>query len=238
MLYATSDLHGYPLDDFLRLLDKVGFSDADRLYILGDVIDRNGDGGVQTLEWMLRRPNVSFILGNHEDMMLSCAPLFDPRGNGDVRSASPRQKMLLRQWLLNGAEPTILSLLQLSRVRPEAVIDIIDGLRAAPLCDAVSTDAGEFLLVHAGLGNFAPDKPMADYTTSDLVWYRPEADERFYAHITTVFGHTPTDWYGTPGRMFVTPTWIDIDVGGAMGRPPMLLRLDDLQPIYAEADAQ
>ena len=47
MNYVTSDLHGYPLADFLRLLDKARFSDADDLIILGDVIDRNGDGGVE-----------------------------------------------------------------------------------------------------------------------------------------------------------------------------------------------
>ena len=52
MIFATSDLHGYPLDSFLRLLDKAGFSSSDRLYVIGDVIDRNGDGGVAALRWM------------------------------------------------------------------------------------------------------------------------------------------------------------------------------------------
>ena len=44
MTFAISDLHGYPVDKFKALLDKAGFSDADTLYILGDVIDRSGDG--------------------------------------------------------------------------------------------------------------------------------------------------------------------------------------------------
>ena len=77
MTYATSDLHGYPLDSFLRLLEKAGFSDSDVLYVLGDVIDRNGDGGIAMLRWMMSRPNVEFILGNHEAMMLSCTFLFE-----------------------------------------------------------------------------------------------------------------------------------------------------------------
>ena len=42
--YTISDLHGYPVDKFKALLDKANFSDTDTLYILGDVIDRNGDG--------------------------------------------------------------------------------------------------------------------------------------------------------------------------------------------------
>ena len=53
MIYATSDLHGYPLDAFRRLLDAAGFGASDTLYVLGDVIDRNGDGGVAMLRWMM-----------------------------------------------------------------------------------------------------------------------------------------------------------------------------------------
>lgn len=44
MVYVISDLHGYPHDAFLALLERAGFSDTDFLYILGDVIDRNGNG--------------------------------------------------------------------------------------------------------------------------------------------------------------------------------------------------
>ena len=45
MTYVISDLHGYPLEKFRMLLDKAGFCDDDELFILGDVVDRNGDGG-------------------------------------------------------------------------------------------------------------------------------------------------------------------------------------------------
>lgn len=44
MTYVISDLHGYPLEKFKMLLDKAGFCDDDELFILGDVVDRNGDG--------------------------------------------------------------------------------------------------------------------------------------------------------------------------------------------------
>ena len=63
--YAISDLHGYPLDKFLDLLDKAGFTEDDTLYIIGDVIDRNGDGGVELLRYIMDQPNFEFILGNH-----------------------------------------------------------------------------------------------------------------------------------------------------------------------------
>ena len=71
MIYVTSDLHGYPLDRFLALLEKAGFDGKDELYILGDVIDRNGDGGIRMLQWIMSMPNVHMLMGNHEAMLLS-----------------------------------------------------------------------------------------------------------------------------------------------------------------------
>ena len=52
MIFVTSDIHGYPLESFLRLLEKAGFSASDQLYVIGDVIDRNGDGGIAMLLWL------------------------------------------------------------------------------------------------------------------------------------------------------------------------------------------
>ncbi|MBR0217123.1 MAG: metallophosphoesterase, partial [Clostridia bacterium] len=76
-MYVTSDLHGFPLSGLLRLLNLAGFTERDELIILGDVIDRNGDGGITLLRWMMDQPNVRMILGNHEAMMLSCSFLLD-----------------------------------------------------------------------------------------------------------------------------------------------------------------
>ena len=36
--------------------------------------------------------------------------------------------------------------------------------------------------------------------------------------------------------MLVTDTWVDIDTGAACGGSPMLLRLDDMRPFYADGD--
>lgn len=70
MIYVISDLHGFSLKKFKMLLRKARFLDNDFLYILGDVIDRNGDGGVELLCWIMEQKNIKFILGNHESMLL------------------------------------------------------------------------------------------------------------------------------------------------------------------------
>ena len=71
MTYVISDLHGYPIEKLKMLFEKANFGEDDFLYILGDVIDRNGDGGVEILQWLLSRPNVQLVLGNHEAMLLA-----------------------------------------------------------------------------------------------------------------------------------------------------------------------
>ena len=62
MNFATSDIHGYSPVLFIELLEKAGFGPSDRLYVIGDVIDRNGDGGVAVLRWMMKQPNVTLIV--------------------------------------------------------------------------------------------------------------------------------------------------------------------------------
>ncbi len=236
MVFVTSDLHGYPLEAFQRLLERAGFGEDDELYVLGDVIDRHGDGGIGMLQWMMEQPNLTLLLGNHEAMLLSCDFLFATIEEDTVDSITYDQMNALAQWMRNGAEPTLTSLRALHGEAPEQLFDLLDYLRDAPLYAAVSTDAGDFILTHAGLGGFSPEKKLSRYTADELLWHRPEAGERYFDDVTVVFGHTPTQLVdgGQEGRMLRGETWIDVDTGAAGGGAPMLLRLDDLKPFYAE----
>ena len=234
MIYATSDLHGFPLDRFQKLLGQAGFSDDDFLFVLGDVIDRNGDGGVETLRWMMLQPNVQLIMGNHEAMLLACAFLFEEITAQSLNDLKPEQVGALSNWLHNGAEPTIRALRALHGREPDALTDLLDYLREAPLYDTVSLPGGDYLLVHSGLEHFDPARRLRDYRADELLWCRPAPDEAYFPHVTTILGHTPTDLYGCHGRAFRTPTWIDIDTGAAGGGAPMLLRLDDLREFYTQ----
>ena len=235
MVYVTSDLHGYPLKDFQKLLDKAAFSDDDFLYVLGDVIDRNGDGGVKMLRWMMGEPNIELMMGNHEALMLGSDFIFEEVTDGMLDGLTETQFETLQVWMRNGADPTIKSLQALHREDPEEFEFLIDFVREAPLAESVSLPGGDFLLTHAGLGNFAPDKPLSAYSAHDLLWHRPTLNEKYYPDIITVFGHTPNWYYGRhDGRMIRTETWIDIDTGAAGGGSPMLLRLDDLKEFYAD----
>ena len=235
MIYATSDIHGYPLDAFRQLLDSAGFSDSDTLYVLGDVIDRNGDGGINMLLWMMNQPNIEMILGNHEAMLLSCTFLFEEITDRNIDCLNTQRIQLLNQWMINGAQPTLSALRMLKNREPSALNDLLDYLRDVPLYAAVSAGDNGFLLVHSGFGNYSPDKKLSQYTPDELLWYRPSEQDFFYPEFITILGHTPTgNRFGEKGKMFRTQTWIDIDTGAARGGSPMLLRLDDLKAFYVE----
>lgn len=235
MIYVTSDLHGYPLPDFLRLLEKARYSDADDLIVLGDVIDRNGDGGIEMLRWMLQQVNVRMILGNHEAMLLSCRFLFDAITDESLAQFDQEKMELLSTWMMNGAEPTLKVLRALFREDEDTAREIIEYLAETPLYEVVNVPGRKYLLVHAGLGNFSREKRLSEYTPDELLWTRPDIDERYFQKTITILGHTPTEYYGIEysGKMLKTPTWINIDTGAASGKPPMLLRLEDEKPFYA-----
>ena len=64
MDYCISDIHGY-YDLFCRLLDKIRFGGGDKLYVLGDMIDKGPDS-VRLAKLLFSMPNVCCIAGNHE----------------------------------------------------------------------------------------------------------------------------------------------------------------------------
>ena len=233
-IYVTSDLHGLPLADLRKLLQKAGFSDSDWLFILGDVIDREGDGGVEILKWLLFQPNVQLLLGNHEAMLLSCSFVFDEVTEKSVDALSSENMELLKNYMSNGGDVTLASLHKLNKEDRDTLLDILDYLREAPLYDTVTAGGRDFVLVHGGLENFSPTKKLSDYTADELIWCWPEITDEYYDDVITVFGHTPTMSYreDASGKILRTRTWIDVDVGIPYGNPPALFRLDDLQEFY------
>lgn len=212
-------------------LKKAEFSDDDFLYILGDVIDRNGDGGVEMLCWLMEQSNIQLLLGNHEAMLLACKFVFDEITDESIEALNEDKITLLNNYMLNGGDVTLKSLSKLGKKSPETVRDIYDYLADAPLYEAVTAGGNDFILVHGGLENFRKDKKLSEYTAEELIWCWPELDDEYFDDIITVFGHTPTMSYGNEnkGKILKARTWIDIDVGAAYGQEPILLRLDDFK---------
>lgn len=234
MIYLISDLHGYPFERFTELLQRAGFSDDDLLYVLGDVVDR-GEDGVRYLLWLKKQKNIELLLGNHELMMRKCDFLFSPDAPELMGNLDKEQKIRLGLWMSNGAKPTLSGLFGISQEERE---ELFRYLNALPTYREVTVGGRRYLLTHSGLRDFEPQKALEEYSAEDFVWNRTQLDARYFDDITTVFGHSPTFFYGDryKGDIIVTDTWVDIDVGAGYGIPPVLLRLDDMARFVASSD--
>ena len=218
MHYVISDLHGYPLEHLQRLLEKAAFSAQDVLYVLGDVIDRR-DGGPKLLLWMRRQPNVELLLGNHEAMMLACESFLDGTPSDAPCNLSYTKRNTLTVWESNGGDATRYAL---DGLRDKEIEVMLDYVKAAPLYKEITVGERTYVLTHSGLGDFAPDKRLEDYSERELLWERPMPGQRYFEDRIVVFGHTPTGLYGPQyrGKPLVTDTWINVDVGAGKGLPP------------------
>lgn len=230
MIYVMSDLHGYPIEKFLKILEEINFSSDDFLYVLGDVIDRGKDG-VKLLKWLMQNHNTRLLLGNHEKMMLDCEFMFEEGFDMTNGSFCGTKRNCYAVWVSNGGGVTVDAL---NGTRSAELKYIFEYLKQAPLYKRLTVNEREFVLTHSGFGNFSAEKPLDSYTPHDLVWHRPTRYTDYFKDIVTIFGHTPTALLDSAsnGRAFHTETWIDIDVGAGMGKTPMVLRLDDLKEFY------
>ena len=92
--YVISDLHGQ-LGLFNQMLDKIEFKETDHLYMLGDAVDRGPDG-ILLLKKVMGMKNCTFILGNHEKMLL------DHYTDTDVDPETKRIMIRLSIWVTHG----------------------------------------------------------------------------------------------------------------------------------------
>ncbi|MBR6530678.1 MAG: metallophosphoesterase [Clostridia bacterium] len=227
--YVTSDLHGMSLARFLALLDRAHFTDDDLLFILGDVVDREGDGGVGILKWLLCAKNAYFLLGNHEECLLACEFAFEEVTESAIDAMTGEMLETLLTYSREGGDVTLAALRQVAKEDPETLREIFDYLKDAPLWDEVEAGGRTYVLCHAGLGGFSPEKELSDYTVDELLWFRPSGRETYFPDKTVVFGHTPTALLGARGGdVLFGEGFIGIDVGVASGKRAVLLRLDDL----------
>ena len=63
-IYVISDLHGQGAA-FFQMLDKINFSSQDKMYIIGDVIDRGPDG-IKLLQFIKNQDNMDHIREQYE----------------------------------------------------------------------------------------------------------------------------------------------------------------------------
>ena len=198
---------------FMELLETINFKETDTLYVLGDVLDR-GPHPIKVLRKLMEMPNAICMVGNHEIMALECLK-FLMKEITDMSIEELDEEMLdnLVTWQYNGSKSTIDEFSELSSDEKQ---DVIDFIKEFLIYEEVTVSDRDYLLVHAGLGNYSPEKDIEDYSLHELIWLRADYDVQYFKDTFVITGHTPTQSIvdnPRPGFIYRKNNHIAIDCG-------------------------
>ena len=169
--------------------------------MLGDILDR-GPHPIKVLLKLMEMPNAICLVGNHEYMAVECLSfLMQEVTDRSLSELDPKTLDNLVTWQYNGAKTTIDEFRELSREMQEEVIDFIKDMS---IYEELTVGGKDYLLVHAGLGNFDPARTMDDYSLHDLIWKEADYSRQYFDDKIVITGHTPTQFIkGNPKPGFV-----------------------------------
>ncbi|WP_373535273.1 metallophosphoesterase family protein [Microcoleus sp.] len=189
---VIGDVHGH-YDGLMLLLEALAPSLKDRVYFLGDLIDR-GPKSAQVLDFVQHSPYQT-LLGNHEQLMLEAL-------------SGPQVDMRAWQfWMYSGGEATVASYKETGMMPYKH----LDWLRSLP----TYIDLGDIWLVHAGVH---PAMPINEQSSEQLCWIRKEfhtISKPYFPNKLIITGHTITFTFEgvRPGELVRGQGWLDIDTG-------------------------
>lgn len=231
-VYAFSDLHGqYNL--WKQISDYC--DETDKIYFLGDAIDRGSDN-VKIMQELLSDPRVIYLKGNHEQLLINAANYILGEDLDDYD---------FNLWISNGGIKTYEELFL------DKPIEISKGyvhhLKRLPIIKIyINKNNQKIILTHAG---FNPDALV------DILWNRQHLIQTIWHGLANEFivhGHTPVQHLkrNNPGLIenytreritnqtdaqvafYCERHKIDIDLGCFATNKIALLDLDTFEPIY------
>ena len=221
--YVCSDIHGY-YDLFMKALEEINFNNNDKLYILGDMIDK-GNQGVKLLEYIIHHNNIHCIIGNHEQFFLNYYRNIMNDYNGDNRDEILEK---INKYF--------------SEDESHITWEILNYLDDLPYY----IDHKKFIGVHAGM---KPDEHgvLIDVHlqgANSLLYDRYFKDMDYTNPFgkPVLFGHTPCFYDNETGYFIKTPninsknildyTKIQLDAGVEYLDMLGVLRIDDMKEFY------
>lgn len=230
MIYAMSDLHGC-YDKYIKMLEKINFSDNDTLYILGDIVDRGPDG-IKIWQDILKRKNVIALHGNHDFLayhllkILSKSSLFDILGSGQDVGFIEKY----RSWIFDGGLSTEEGFNELDESEQKKLLLHMSYM---PIYEEIEVNGNKFFLSHT-----VPSKErMQEF--EKLLWQEfiigePEYEKEYFPDKFIVTGHTPTGFIDTKykGKIWQKNRHIAIDCGAVFGNSLGCICLDNFEEFY------
>lgn len=206
-IFVISDIHGH-YDEFEQLLNN--WNKQDKLVLLGDLIDR-GPNSLLVIEKVMALKElygelVTFIKGNHEDMLLNYLH-------------NPIEKQ--EHYYKNGGKETMQNFLApLSSLQVDSNEDEVNYvlshyhhqlqfLSEAPLYKII----GDVLFTHAGFNS--QFDTLEQTSERDFIWIRKHYLMTNQTSFVNVFGHTPTKYIHASNDIWISDDkrYIAIDGG-------------------------
>lgn len=181
--WVIPDIHGCHKTLQSLIEYQISPSKHDRLYFLGDYIDR-GPASRQVIDYIMHLQEEGYriypLMGNHEDYMLKAYNEALEQSNFmGIRSAAP----IRSAWKFIGARETLQSFgIKNPAEIPEKYIAWLKGLK-------LYIELDKHILVHAGL-NFETGDPFSDEQA--MLWirdFKPQPEK--IRNKTVIHGHMP-----------------------------------------------
>lgn len=239
MHYVISDIHGH-MDKFQKMLRLIRFRPWDRLYIIGDAIDRGPDG-IEILKYLMCHKNMILLKGNHERDMCNALLQDSPEITDEVLS-------FFDLWFDNGGEVTYRALLEEEEIDALKIVNFVDELKGYML---VKVRRKDYLLVHAGLLwnpalSFERNFDLNENIETIYEIREGFLDRTLNLPFTVISGHTPVEYLPEyipdlskkeekrccNHKMIFRKDKILIDCGCGHEHSLGCLRLEDLREFY------
>lgn len=167
---AISDIHGCG-KTFIKLLQQIKFNKTDKLYLLGDLVDRGANTKLlidHILKLKAEGYLIEKLMGNHEELMLN-----------SVNSDSDQER-----WLRNGGRETLESfgVSNYNELEQQYKLFFKSMLLKAEVED--------FIFIHAGINNLQFKDP---FLPSVVLWTRnwyEFLDYKWLGNRYVIHGHT------------------------------------------------
>lgn len=229
-IYVMSDIHG-DYEKYIQALNKINLKYSDTLFIIGDIVDR-GSQPIKILQDMMYRHNIIPIIGNHEFIAYSILKVVFQKID-DENSYKFDKKFLkdILLWFKEGGKTTFEEFKALSKKDMEKILDY---LREFEAYEEVRVNDVDYILVHAGLGNFREDKKLYEYSLDELIFTRTDYSKPYYKDKIVITGHTPVQVITNKksNKIYKSNNHIAIDCGCGYGGKLAILCLDTMEEIY------
>ena len=222
MTYLVSDLCGN-YEKFKDLLSAISFSDADSLYLLGDLVDY-GDASIELVEDLSLRLNVYPMAGEHDYKAARMLSGFDKMlSSGENPDVTFIREM--QEWVSDGGQTTLDAYRTLDKDRREGVLEYLFDL---PLFEEVSVGDKDYLLLHMGLAKERAGEDLYDLAPEDFFSTPLTKAGLPQGGITVAVGHKPTE----SGKIEYGKNCIFLDCGVKDGGKLGCLCLETMDETY------